>query len=77
MKSRLERNGWYVGLTSVLSALLTVPLLKYAGVPDSGGQARFIVFFFCFAGIQRALSLLGWLLVMLVAPANKVVREHD
>ncbi len=74
MKSKLEKQWWFVGLAGGLSALLTLFVMRSAGIWSPGNLAQWILYFFGFAGIQRCISFLGWGLVLLLAPKNELLK---
>jgi hypothetical protein len=72
--STLEKKWWFIALASLLSVLLTLSLMRSAGVWPAQGMAQWVIYFFCFAGIWKCLSFLGWLIVLLVSPSRKALQ---
>lgn len=67
--SEIERKWWYLGPVTGVAVYLAITLLAAAGVPIARyGAYQWMVFFLCFAGIKRTLSLPIWLLLLCAAP---------
>ena len=67
--SSLERKWWFVTPVAGVSVWLTLQLIELAGMPmGSLSASQWLVFFLCFAGIQRCLSFAAWLVFLAVAP---------
>ena len=73
--SRLEKNGWFIAAVSSVTAVLTILLLHGAALWPARGVEQWVVYFFCFAGIWRCISFLGWLIVLIAAPSSKVLNR--
>lgn len=69
--SRLENKWWYIVVVSILTVLATRYVMDMAGVPaaESFSMARFLLHFFCFVGLWRCFSFIGWLVALAWAPA--------
>lgn len=72
MSSTLERKWWFAGPAAALAVLLTMFLMRSAGIGQPYGVAQWLLYFICVAGLQRGLSFAGWLLVVGLSPADKV-----
>lgn len=67
--SELERKWWFVLIVSMLTMASTLGLLYAAGLPPfEYSGAQWVVWFFCYVGLQRCFSFLGWSLVLIVSP---------
>lgn len=75
MASRLERQWWFIAPTSALAALVTTFVMDQAAIAHPYNAAQWLLYFLCFTGVQRAASLLGWLLVLALAPSNKLLER--
>ena len=75
MKSKLEQTWWFVGLMGGLSALVTIHVMRTAGIWAPANFAQWILYFFCFVGIHRCISFLGWGVVLLVAPKSPLLKS--
>jgi hypothetical protein len=73
MSTGLGRKWWFNGLLGGLSALLTLPLLRAAGLASPDNLAQWVVYFLCFFSVWRALAFAGWLLLLLVSPSSKLL----
>ncbi|MDQ2990028.1 MAG: hypothetical protein M3R60_13085 [Pseudomonadota bacterium] len=68
--SKIERKWWFSGPVSGLAVYLSFVLLAAAGMPIARyGPYQWLVFFICFVGIKRTLSVLTWLILLCAAPA--------
>jgi hypothetical protein len=72
MTTSLGRKWWFAGILGFLSALLTFPLLREAGMGSRENWAQWLVYFLCFFTIWRVLGFLGWLAIVLIAPKSKL-----
>lgn len=67
--SEIERKWWFSVPIAGIAAFLAVMLLAAAGLPIARNDAyQWLVFFLCFVGIKRTLSLLVWLVLLCAAP---------
>jgi len=67
--SELERKWWFQSIVSVLTMASTIGLLHAAELPPFRySAAQWVVWFFCFVGLQRCFSFLGWMAVLIVSP---------
>ena len=57
---------------TALAAILTNLLMGSAGLASPHGAAQWLLYMLAFAGLQRSLSLTGWLLVLWLAPSRIV-----
>lgn len=73
MSTGLGRKWWFAGLLGFLSALLTLPILRAAGLQSPANWAQWLVYFLCFGAIWRCLGFAGWLALLLIAPASKLL----
>lgn len=73
IRTNLARTWWFVGSLAALSALLTLPLLRAAGLGSPENWAQWLVHFLCFSGIWTGLSSIGWFAVLLIAPSSKLL----
>jgi len=49
--------------------------MQRSGMARPGNPAQYVLYFFCFVGLQRGLSFLGWLLVLLLSPADEAIQR--
>ena len=75
MKSKLERTWWFALPVGVLAGFLTIVLLTRSGITNPYTNPQWILFAITFAGLQRALSFMGWLFVCCFSPAGNVVER--
>ena len=75
MKSKLEQTWWFVGLVGGLSALLTLQVMRAAGIWSPDNLAQWTLYFFGFVGIQRCISFLGWGVLLLMAPKSELLKS--
>lgn len=73
MHSKLERKWWFVAIVSLLSTMTTLYVIEAAGIRSPYSLAQWVLYFCTFAGIWRACSFLGWLLVLAVAPRSALL----
>lgn len=73
MQTALGRKWWFAGLLAGLSAFLTLPLLRAAGIDSPEGWAQWLVCMLCFYCIWRWLGALIWFAVVLLAPRSKLL----
>lgn len=73
MRTALGRKWWFAGALGFLSAFLTLPLLRAAGLPSPQDWAQWLVYLLCFGGVWRCLGFAGWLAVLLLAPDSKLL----
>jgi len=73
MPTKLNRNVWVTGVLSGLSTLLTILVLRLAGMPMPDTAAQWIVYFLCFTGIWKCLECVAWFVLLLVAPTSKLL----
>jgi len=67
--SKLERKWWFVSIVSVLTMTSTIGVLYAAGLPPFRySAAQWVVWFFCYVGLHRCFSFLGWMTVLIVSP---------
>ena len=74
MKSKLEQKLWFVGAVGGLSALVTMQVLRMAGIWEPANFAQWILYLFCFVGIHRCISFLCWGVLLLVAPKSPLLK---
>ncbi|CAH0159584.1 hypothetical protein SRABI118_00725 [Massilia sp. Bi118] len=69
--SRLEKKWWFILVVSFMTAFTTRYLLDAAGLPPlrSFQPAQFAVYLFCFFGVWRGFSFLGWLIALVLSPS--------
>ena len=72
MASRLERKWWFAAPVAVAAVLLTQYVMNAAGIAHPYRVSQWVLYFLCFAGLQRGFSFAGWLLVLCLAPSNEV-----
>lgn len=72
-RTGLGGTWWFVGLLSGLSGLLTLSLLRAAGMGSPQDWAQWLVYFLCFFAVWRCLSFIGWFAVLLIAPKSKLL----
>lgn len=68
--SELERKWWFslpVGMLAMLATLWLLHTVGFTPFPQYG-VAQWAVYFLCFVGLQRCISFLGWLTVLIVSP---------
>ena len=70
--SHLERKWWFYLPTFLVALFITHMLMKNAGVEHPYNMSQGVLFVFCAGGLQRVFSLVVWLLVLAVTPADKV-----
>lgn len=70
--SPLEKKLPFIAAVSVCTVLTTMAIMSAAGMPPMAGfnLAQFVLYFFCFFGVWRAYSFLGWLLVLWISPGT-------
>lgn len=73
MTTSLGRKWWFAGLLGGLSVLLTLPLLRAAGMGTPQDWAQWLVYFLCFFTIWRGLGFVLWFVVLLIAPKSKLL----
>lgn len=73
--TRLERKWWFAGPVAMLAVIMTRYLMDSVGIQHQVGFAQMAIFILCVAGLQRAFSLLGWLLVLFLSPADRVIER--
>ncbi|MCS0588954.1 hypothetical protein ACFQ09_11700 [Massilia norwichensis] len=71
MMSPLEKKPMFILVVSLLTSATTLYLLDAAGLPSPGAlrPAQWVIYLFCFFGIWRSYSFLGWLAALYVAPS--------
>lgn len=72
MKSKLEREWWFSIPVLVLAGLASWYLFKASGLPAPYNFAGAAIYMLCSVALQQGFSLLGWMLVALLSPADKV-----
>lgn len=72
MKSKLEREWWFSIPVLVLAGLTSWYLFKASGLPAPHNFAGAAIYMLCSVALQQGFSLLGWMLVALLSPADKV-----
>ena len=72
MTSKLERTWWFSAPINGLACLATFYVLNNAQVPRPYHFFQWVLYALCFVGFARGLSLTGWLLVVILAPSDKV-----
>ena len=73
MSTKLVRHVWITGLLSGLGTLLTILVLRRAGMPMPDTAAQWIVYFLCFTGIWKCLEFAAWFVLLLVVPTSKLL----
>jgi len=76
--SELERKWWFSLPVGMLTMLATIGLLRAVGLPFlpfQYGVAQWAVYLLCFVGLQRCISFLGWLTVLIVSPKTITARR--
>lgn len=70
--SPIEKKWPFILVVSIFTTLTTMYVMDAAGLPRMSEQnfAQFILYFFCFFGVWRMYSLLGWMLVLWISPAT-------
>lgn len=71
--SNLEKKWWFVGTVSLVTALLTLPLLDSAGIFPITGVAQFVVGIICFHAIFRLLSTAARFAFLFAFPSSKLL----
>jgi len=68
--SPIEKKWPFVAINAVCTVLTTMYIMGAAGMPSMTGEnlAQGILYFFCFFGVHRTYSFLGWLLVLWISP---------
>lgn len=72
MQSKIERKWWFLLPVSALAAFLTAYFMDSAEISRPYSFAGWMVYALCFAGLQRGLSFVAWLVVLGVSPSNGV-----
>lgn len=68
--SEIERKWWFLGPVTGIAVYLSFTLLGAAGLTIARyGAYQWMVFFLCFVGIKRTLSLLTWFVLLFTAPS--------
>jgi hypothetical protein len=75
MPSQLERQWWFIAPVSALAVLLTMYVMRSAGIVHPYNTAQWILYILCSVGLQRGLSFLGWFLVLWVAPSSAIMKN--
>lgn len=75
MQSKLERKWWFLLPVSALAAFLAAYFMNGAEISRPYNFSQWVIYALCFAGLQRGLSFLAWLVVLLVSPSD-VVRDR-
>lgn len=75
MTSKIERKLWFVGIVGGLSAVVTIYVMRTAGIWEPANLAQWILYFFCFVGIHRCISFLGWGVLLQVAPKSALLKS--
>ena len=68
--AQVEKKWWFILPVSMISTMLTIFLLRSAGAWPADGLAHWLVYFFCLLGIWKAVSFLGWLIVLFAKPSS-------
>jgi len=72
MQSKLERKWWFQLPVSGLAAFLTVYFMDSAAISRPYNFSQWVLYIFCFAGLQRGLSFAAWLVVLGLSPAEGI-----
>lgn len=72
MQSKLERKWWFLLPVSALAAFLTAYFMDGAEMSRPYNFSQWVIYALCFAGLQRGLSFIAWLVVLGVSPSNGV-----
>lgn len=75
MTSKLERKWWFQIPVIALALILTAYLIYAAGFPNTYSFARWMLYSLSFIGLKRAISFIGWLLVLCLSPADVVAER--
>jgi hypothetical protein len=75
MTSKLERQWWYSLPIGALAAILTLYVLRSAGIKHPYTASQWLLYMMCFIGFQRGISFIGWLVVFSVSPRNKMLEN--
>lgn len=75
MPSRLERTWWFIAPVSALAVILTMYVMRSAGIVYPYNIAQWILYILCSVGLQRGLSFTGWLLALWVAPSSELLKS--
>ena len=73
--TKLERKWWFAGPVATLAVIITRYLMDSVGLQHQYGFAQMTIFILCVVGLQRAFSLLGWLVVLFLSPADKALER--
>jgi hypothetical protein len=72
MQSKLERKWWFLLPASTLAAFLTVYFMDGAEISRPYNFSQWVIYALCFAGLQRGLSFVAWLVMLGVSPSEGV-----
>ena len=75
MTSKLERKWWFALPVGALAAILTLHFVNSAGIEHPYNFSQWVLYFLCFTGLQRGLSFVGWLLVLILSPQSKALER--
>ena len=75
MQSKLERKWWFLLPVSALAAFLTAYFMDSAEIIRPYNFSKWVVYALCSGGLQRGLSFVAWLIVLVMTPSN-AVRER-
>jgi hypothetical protein len=73
--TKLERKWWFAGPVATLAVIVTRYLMDSVGIQHRIGWAELAIFILCVVGLQRTFSVLGWLLVLFLSPADKAIER--
>lgn len=69
----VERKWWYVAASAFLSTVITISLLRAAGIWPTTGVAQWIVYFICFVGVWRCIGFVSWFVILFTTPSSKLL----
>ena len=75
MTSKLERRWWFATPVCALAAILTLNFVESAGIHHPYNFSQWVLYVLCFVGLQRGLSFMGWLLVLVLSPQSDVQKR--
>lgn len=72
MQSKLERKWWFLLPVSTLAAFLTAYFMDSAEISRPYHFSQWVIYALCFAGLQRGLSFIAWLVILGASPSDRV-----
>jgi len=70
MQSKLERKWWFLLPVSTLAAFLAAYFMDNAEISRPYNFSQWVIYAFCFAGLQRGLSFVVWLIILGASPSD-------